>query len=290
MVPLSGLEEMLREMKHEFNRPLTRRDFFKRNLIAGANLVGMLGLMSISSEYRQDTPQTSEPAEKYNPTQRKPSQQNPVKKFAAKIYDVANELTPDFLNVLQAKVDDGKLKYDGSYMGTLLGVSMVAMIFKRPDPLFVTGFYGAAGVTMLTGRMLDNYSTLKFAKTFEDPRFEEYGFNRFILEGNSNLPAYPKPSDTLSLRNLTNETLAVLFGTANIPWGLELGWQGVNVFFNNMKIDYALRLAMQIGDEVKDRISKGHTDDQIRHYLTVARQSGIEKAKSFKPAQSALYR
>ena len=131
MVSISGLEEMLKEMKDEFNRPLTRRDFFKRNLIAGANLVGMLGLMSISSEYRQDTPQTSEPAEKYNPTQRKPSQQSPVKKFAVEIYKTADEIAPDFLNLLQANVEDGKLKYDGSYMGTLLGVSMLAMIFKR---------------------------------------------------------------------------------------------------------------------------------------------------------------
>ena len=122
----------------------------------------------------------------------------------------------------------------------------------------------------------------------QDPRFREYGFDHFFLEANRRLPQHPKPNDVLSSSNLTNDVVEVILGTAMFGHGLQIGVDGLDVSFGNLRDGYGIQLGMQIGDDVKQRLAKGHTDDQIRHYLNVVRASGIEKAKSFTPTQSRL--
>ncbi len=255
-----------REMREEWDRPLTRRQSFARM----AHLVLNVGGFFVVVRYAGNLPGIRKP----NPAK------VPVKKFAKEIiYASIGNPTPNYLNIVRNDVND----YNANLLPFLIGLSMTTLITKKPDNDFALAFYGASGATALTGRALDEYSTIVFSRTMQDPRFKEYGLDKFFGEQNAILPIHPKKSDILNLENLSREALVVGLGTVCIPLGMAIGTLGLDAFFHNLRGNYLMHVAMDIGDQVKHRLAHGHTEGQIMEYLDTVRANGLEKANSLYP-------
>ena len=274
MASPSELEAEVNRHSNKLDNP-SRRRLLKGFLHLGLSSIGLYGTTMYNKNHpgARDGPEQTQDAK--NETEKSQVQDSLVKKFAPGILYVASEITPQYLHILDEN--------DAGLMGGMMGFGMTAMIAIKPDNDFAIPIYCATGATILTGRALDLYSTQKFARTVQDSRCREYGFDQFYFEANRMLPAHPKPSDVLSLDQLKDEATKVTLNILAIPVGIQVGMWSAEAFFNNLKNDCLLRLGMQMGDEVKDRLTKGHSDNQIFGYLRAVRDNGIEKAKTYTP-------
>ena len=252
------LEELMDRFERKLEDPISRRNLirgaFRSSLYSGMGILGAKGLKANNRNTTQ--PKDTVPLSDSNPS-------SPVKKFAYDITTTAENLVPEVLH-----------SGDGNGIGSLTGGLLSFAIAARPDKDFATMLYLSSGIGALINRILDDYSTISFSKATRDPRFAEYGFGQIYVETNPYLPAHPTTRDILSPNSLGREVKNVVFGTIYLPAGFEATGHTPIVVYHNLRLAHEMQLAMRIGDEVKARLARGYSDDQVRDYL-----SNLERRK-----------
>ena len=253
------------QLKKALERPIPRRTLIGSSLNLGAFVLGYAGFRK-SADYisnYQKPKDTISSSESNIP-------ESPVKKFAGEISDIAKSITPPALEF-------GDSIWDGGGTGALIGLLFQLGIIVEPDRDASVKLYATSGVSALLYRILDDFSTIKFARTMGDPRFREYGLDKYNGESNNTLPMHPTPKDIMSRTSLSRDALYITLGTICLPIGfMSIGRIPV-VFYDNLRGDHIMKLSMRIGDEVKARINDGYTDGQIINYLNTLKQTGLNK-------------
>ncbi|MBR9704114.1 hypothetical protein GOV12_01775 [Candidatus Pacearchaeota archaeon] len=119
-------------------------------------------------------------------------------------------------------------------------------------------------------RTVDIYSTREAGKRMQDPRFEEYGFNQFIMElsprSKSNKPPNFREPNQIAM------DLGILAISYFIPTiGFALGAMTPTIYLNNMGVARTLDISYAIGDKIKEMLANDATNNEISTYLNKVR-------------------
>jgi hypothetical protein len=117
------------------------------------------------------------------------------------------------------------------------------------------------------GRLSDNYSTTRVISVSQDPRFREYGFNKYFFEGNLVLEIHPDAKYMLRPRNMITELLTLGLSYISPIAGARVATGSFFAYSNNRRIEEILNACYQIGDRVKEKIQSGYSHEQIIRHL-----------------------
>jgi len=242
-------------------RKTSRREFLAKTACAVSTFGGPLAIVEYLYKTSPEGLRTSIPKDE-TPIN------SPVRKYSNDIISNAYGLIPSTL--LPPKEEDSVI---GSIAGFATGLGLSYFPRTRETASAVFPMVGAG---CLVSRLLDEYSTWRFAHTMQDSRFKEYGLNEAFGEANTSLPLHPSPDDILSKQNIIQEAGLVAFGALSLPVGMSFSAMGIPVFYNNMRVDRVMRVCMNMGDVVKIKLALGHSDEQIKGYLSRVKLDEIE--------------
>lgn len=129
-------------------------------------------------------------------------------------------------------------------------------------------FYHLSGcISSGVGRMLDINSALKFSKEMDDTRFWEYGLDEHFGEAGLLLPEHPKEEDFVSKKIIVAEGVITLLNSFAPPGGYAV--VVVGGYLHHVQSRYAkeIKLTKEIGDNIKELVENGSTDEDIENYL-----------------------
>lgn len=196
-------------------KKITRREFLERFGLDAIFLYGAFDTRWVGLLYGSRKKEIARKAR---------TEEKPVAKFSEDIL-VASEKLEDVLYKIAPD------PFSSLCIGAVVGNELKHIEKTRKSKLVRIGsVFG-----MVSDRLLDHYSTYRLAVMMQDPRFTEYGFNRFVYELNPNLDPYPKPSDLISASSIA---LDVLFSTISYPLlfvGYSFGIGGAGSVFTSQK-------------------------------------------------------
>lgn len=277
-----SLDSMLgvyRKIMDKYNswldKPMSRRELFRQSLPMIAAVVG--GLSFIANNYplgKEQKPQDTKPLVDPYPT-------SPVKKYSSQIAKAADDMLPELYGDFFGK--EGEIGYRTLKMMIGNGAGAVATIgaTMKNDPELTELLFILSGISTASHRILDKASTIKFADTMRDPRFKEYGLDEFYVELNPRLPPHPTPQDLLSPSKLYREAINVVSGAISPPVGFFALMDMWDVPIHNLHVDFKMRLAMELGDKVKERLARNQSHAEITDFLANVSYRDLRPNKNF---------
>jgi len=178
-----------------------------------------------------------------------------VKDFSQKIRLVAQE---------NCKGKPIKKRYSAAVLFTGTTVGGLTTIEMLGNPI-----YHASGLlSHIVSRIADKYSSYQFAKLFEDPRFNEYGFEKCWYETSPIYSRHPSRREMLFNKFAIISEIGVGIGSTIIPFvGHAALASAPLIYENNWAESNSLKKAFEIGDDVKLMIETGLKEEDINQYL-----------------------
>lgn len=150
----------------------------------------------------------------------------------------------------------------------IVAITTTAISIFSTSQFYGNPIYHASGlVSYLTNKISDYYTSPRVRELTEDPRFKEYGIDKYVIEKNISLPGHPTKKEFFNTKQKIIQTL-LLITSAILPGiGHGIGATTPIVYENNRAVYKRIKKAFEIGDEVKEKIEAGLSEEQIKRHL-----------------------
>ena len=248
-------------IEQRLGREISRRSFLKATTrdigiitiaSAGLTLVNYGGVLEVIADTFSDTYQIlKESEERLREEGYVPSE---VKDFALDIVFSSRKIVSAFSDPLNLRAIAGY--YSGNTIINYLEGEEISDVVDR----------GIGAVALPVANAIDLESTINFAAPMQDPRFKEYGLDKYLGEQSILYGEHPDPEDIRRTRSQLQPFL-IAFGFA-IP-ALGRGYLGGSPFIALDNADYRriIEKSIELGDGVKMVLGNGGNPQDVNDYL-----------------------
>ena len=181
----------------------------------------------------------------------------PVATHSKAIYDASYSIVPKTI------VDSFLLR-----AGTFLGGSYASAKLWSPEPA-PTAYRVSGAVGAVIGSALDIGSTLRGIKEIWDPRFFEYGLDDHFGERNPVIMTRTPTAARLLVSAIPFSLLITAVAYQSPSVGHAYGLIGFQTAAHNLRVVKRMKIAKNIGDELKVMVQDGAEANDLVHRLEI---------------------